>query len=102
MEKHDRTQFADHRPDSNTTTRRQCPRPPVRPQPHDPDVKALLRIAVVWNIPAACNRASADYMISSPLLTSEYERQLPEYDDYQNRMVKVRAAADAVVPAAAA
>jgi methylglyoxal synthase len=74
---------------------------PLQPQPHDPDVKALLRIAVVWNIPAACNRASADYMISSPLLTSEYERQLPEYEDYQNRRVKVRAAADAVVQAAA-
>lgn len=74
---------------------------PLQPQPHDPDVKALLRIAVVWNIPAACNRASADYMISSPLLTSEYERQLPEYEDYQNRRVKVRAAADAVVRAAA-
>lgn len=73
---------------------------PLQPQPHDPDVKALLRIAVVWNIPAACNRASADYMISSPLLTSEYERQLPEYEDYQNRMVKVRKAADAVVQAA--
>jgi methylglyoxal synthase len=73
---------------------------PLQPQPHDPDVKALLRIAVVWNIPAACNRASADYMISSPLLTSEYERTLPEYEDYQNRMVKVRKAADAVVQAA--
>jgi len=73
---------------------------PLQPQPHDPDVKALLRIAVVWNIPAACNRASADYMISSPLLTSEYERQLPEYGDYQNRVVKVREAADAVVQAA--
>jgi len=73
---------------------------PLQPQPHDPDVKALLRIAVVWNIPAACNRASADYMISSPLLTSEYERQLPEYEDYQNRMVKVRETADAVVQAA--
>lgn len=73
---------------------------PLQPQPHDPDVKALLRIAVVWNIPAACNRASADYMISSPLLTSEYERQLPEYGDYQNRVVKVREAADAVVRAA--
>ena len=73
---------------------------PLQPQPHDPDVKALLRIAVVWNIPAACNRASADYMISSPLLTSEYERQLPEYEDYQNRRVKVRETADAVVQAA--
>ena len=72
---------------------------PLQPQPHDPDVKALLRIAVVWNIPAACNRASADYMISSPLLTSEYERQLPEYEDYQNRMVKVRETVDAVVQA---
>jgi len=63
---------------------------PLQPQPHDPDVKALLRIAVVWNIPVACNRASADYMISSPLLTSEYERQLPEYDTYRNRMVPAR------------
>ena len=61
---------------------------PLQPQPHDPDVKALLRIAVVWNIPVACNRASADYMISSPLLTSSYERQLPEYEAYRNRMVK--------------
>lgn len=74
---------------------------PLQPQPHDPDVKALLRIAVVWNIPAACNRASADYMISSPLLTSEYERRLPEYDDYRNRMVKVRDAADVVAHAVA-
>jgi methylglyoxal synthase len=66
---------------------------PLEPQPHDPDVKALLRIAVVWNIPVACNRASADYMISSPLLTSAYERRLPEYAAYQNRMVKGRVAA---------
>jgi len=61
---------------------------PLQPQPHDPDVKALLRIAVVWNIPVACDRASADYIISSPLLTSAYERQLPEYAAYPNRMVK--------------
>ena len=75
---------------------------PLQPQPHDPDVKALLRIAVVWNIPVACNRASADYMISSPLLSSAYERRLPEYDAYQNRMVKVGDNADAVELAPAA
>jgi methylglyoxal synthase len=74
---------------------------PLQPQPHDPDVKALLRIAVVWNIPVACNRASADYMISSPLLTSEYERQLPEYEAYQNRIVAVRDAAGGAEPASA-
>jgi methylglyoxal synthase len=41
---------------------------PLRPQPHDPDVKALMRLAVVWDIPIACNRASADYLITSPLM----------------------------------
>jgi methylglyoxal synthase len=52
---------------------------PLEPQPHDTDVKALLRMAVVWNIPTACNRASADFMISSPLMDGEYNRLLPEY-----------------------
>ncbi|HSK52287.1 MAG TPA: methylglyoxal synthase [Clostridia bacterium] len=61
---------------------------PLEPQPHDPDVKALLRIAVVWNIPIACNRASADYMISSPLMTSDYVRSVPDYDGYLNRLVE--------------
>ena len=60
---------------------------PLEPQPHDPDVKALLRIAVVWNIPVACNRASADFMISSPLMTSNYERQMPDYQSYVNRQI---------------
>lgn len=52
---------------------------PLEPLPHDPDVKALLRIAVVWNIPVACNRASADFLISSPLMSQPYERLLPDY-----------------------
>jgi methylglyoxal synthase len=52
---------------------------------HDPDVKALLRMAVVWNIPIACNRATADFMISSPLMDEEYDRLLPEYNEYRNR-----------------
>jgi methylglyoxal synthase len=47
---------------------------PLEPLPHDPDVKALLRIAVLYNIPTACNRATADFLISSPLLTQQYER----------------------------
>jgi methylglyoxal synthase len=59
---------------------------PLEPQPHDPDVKALLRIAVVWNIPVACNRASADFMISSPLMASPYERLLPDYQEYRDRL----------------
>ena len=58
---------------------------PLEPQPHDPDVRALLRIAVVWNIPIACNRASADFMISSPLMTSDYARRTPDYGAYIDR-----------------
>jgi len=50
---------------------------PLEPQAHDTDVKSLLRIAVVWNIPVACDRASADFMISSPLMTGSYERTIP-------------------------
>ena len=58
---------------------------PLQPQPHDPDVKALLRLAVVWNVPHACNRASADLMISSPLMESEYQRTQPDYGSYLGR-----------------
>ncbi|HEX3730145.1 MAG TPA: methylglyoxal synthase [Opitutaceae bacterium] len=60
---------------------------PLEPQPHDPDVKALLRMAVVWNIPIACDRATADFMISSPLMDSLYERIVPDYSEYRNRPV---------------
>jgi methylglyoxal synthase len=61
---------------------------PLEPMPHDPDVKALLRMAVVWNIPIACNRASADFMISSPLMQSTYDRLVPDYDTYRERKVE--------------
>ena len=50
---------------------------PLQSHPHDPDVRALLRVAVVWNVPVACNRASADFMISSPLMREPYERIIP-------------------------
>jgi len=59
---------------------------PLEPQPHDPDVKALIRIAVVWNIPVACNRATADFVISSPLMSSAYQRALPDYQAYIDRV----------------
>ena len=52
---------------------------PLENHPHDSDVRALLRIAVVWNLPIACNRASADYMLTSPLLVEPYEALVPEY-----------------------
>jgi methylglyoxal synthase len=58
---------------------------PLEQQPHDPDVKALLRIAVVWNIPVACDRATADFVISSPLMTDLYQRKLPDYTTHTER-----------------
>ena len=60
---------------------------PLESQPHDPDVKALLRLAVVWNIPMACNRASADFMFSSHLMNEPYQRILPDYEAYRQRVV---------------
>ena len=53
---------------------------PLEPHPHDVDVKALLRIAAVYNIPVACNRASADFIISSPLLGLPYRRQMADHE----------------------
>lgn len=62
---------------------------PLSAQPHDSDVKALLRLAVVWNIPVACNRATADFMFSSPLVWSGYQRRQPDYDTYLNRPIEM-------------
>jgi len=54
---------------------------PLEPLPHDPDIKALLRIAAVYNIPIACNRSTADFIISSPLMKLEYKREILDYKD---------------------
>jgi len=62
---------------------------PLEQQPHDPDVKALLRIAVVWNIPVACNRASADFLFSSELMEKPYERKFIDYQNYLNRDISI-------------
>ena len=59
---------------------------PLEPLPHDPDIKALLRICGVWNIPLACNRASADFIISSPLMRKKYDRLVPDYAAYRARL----------------
>ena len=70
---------------------------PLEPMPHDPDVKALLRMAVVWNIPIACNRASADFMISSPLMDGVYERLVPDYEEYRTRKIDLGDSLDTVL-----
>jgi methylglyoxal synthase len=60
---------------------------PMEPHPHDVDVKALLRIAVLYNIPMACNRSSADFLISSPLLGQDYKAVAYDYSSYLNREI---------------
>ncbi len=59
---------------------------PLEPQPHDPDIKALLRLSVLYNIPTACNRATADFLISSPFMDHVYDRILNKYDARLNRV----------------
>jgi methylglyoxal synthase len=61
---------------------------PMQAQPHDPDIKALLRLGVVWNIPCACDRATADFILTSPLMHGEYETIIPDYASYLGRNMK--------------
>jgi methylglyoxal synthase len=61
---------------------------PMEAQPHDPDIKALLRVAATWNIPVACDRATADFIFTSPLMYEEYKTELPDYNSYTNRKLK--------------
>jgi len=60
---------------------------PMEAQPHDPDVKALLRVGIVWNIPMACDVATADFLISSPYMKGTYTAALTDYDAYKNRKI---------------
>jgi methylglyoxal synthase len=62
---------------------------PMQPHPHDVDVKALLRIAVLYNVPIACNRSTADFMISSPLMNEVYHPIVKDYSTYINRKVGI-------------
>ncbi|GGB11108.1 methylglyoxal synthase [Puia dinghuensis] len=61
---------------------------PMEAQPHDPDIKALLRLAVTWNIPFACDRATADFLLTSPLMFTDYEVMVPDYSQYTRRLDK--------------
>ena len=61
---------------------------PMEAQPHDPDIKALLRIAVTWNILIACDRATADFILTSPLMQEPYEPIIEDYSAYLKRKIK--------------
>lgn len=64
---------------------------PLEQQPHDPDIKALLRLSVLYNIPTASNRATADFIISSALMSQEYEKPMPDLERYvKNRKLPIR------------
>jgi len=59
----------------------------MQPQPHDVDVKALLRITVLYNVPMACNRSTADFVVSSSLFEGEYQPKIKDYSTYLNREI---------------
>ncbi len=61
---------------------------PMEAQPHDSDVKALLRVCVAWNIPMACDRSTADFIMTSPFMHEEYEASIPDYSNYLRRKIK--------------
>ncbi len=63
---------------------------PFEQMPHDPDVKALLRVAAVWNVAVACSRSSADFMISSPLLSQKHPYNIPDYESYLQKRLHNR------------
>lgn len=60
---------------------------PMEAQPHDSDVKALLRLCVAWNIPMACDRSSADFLLTSPFMHEEYDASIPDYGQYLTRKI---------------
>ena len=60
---------------------------PMEAQPHDSDVKALLRVAIAWNCIVACDRATADFVLTSPLMLEDYLGQIPDYSRYLNRKI---------------
>ncbi len=61
---------------------------PMEAQPHDSDVKALLRLGVAWNIPLACDRATADFLMTSRFMHEEYESKIPDYQQYLKRDIR--------------
>ncbi|SDX15830.1 methylglyoxal synthase, partial [Tepidimicrobium xylanilyticum] len=63
---------------------------PLEAQPHDPDVKALLRIAVLYDIPVATNRSTADFLLTSPLMEEEYERMVIDFSKRMDRVKKIK------------
>jgi methylglyoxal synthase len=61
---------------------------PLQAQPHDSDIRALARLAEVWNVPLACNISTADFLLTSPLISSTYTRVVPSYEHYLKREIK--------------